>query len=87
MSERAPRRYTDGTVTFEGGVDPGIMPSEIDKNQVAFAINSSFRQGFISPRPGFVQKDFDICVSITADNAIVTADQTDVTADGWSEKY
>lgn len=86
MSERAPRRYTDGTVTFEGGVDSGIMPSEIDKNQVAFAINSSFRQGFISPRPGFVQKDFDICVSITADNAIVTADQTDVTADGWSEQ-
>jgi hypothetical protein len=85
MSERAPRRYTDGTVTFEGGIDTGVMPSEIDKNQVAFAINSSFREGFVSPRPGYVQKDYSICLTVTADNDIVTADQTNVTADGWSE--
>lgn len=36
MSERAPRRYTDGSVTFDGGIDAGVMPSEVDKNQVAF---------------------------------------------------
>lgn len=86
MSERAPRRYTDGSVTFEGGIDAGVMPSEVDKNQVAFAVNASFRQGFISPRPGFVQKDFGICVTITADNDQITADQINVTADGWSEE-
>ena len=85
MSERAPRRYTDGSVTFEGGIDSGVMPSEVDKNQVAFAVNASFRQSFVSPRPGFVQKDYSICVTITADNAEITADQTNVTADGWSE--
>ena len=84
MSERAPRRYTDGSVTFEGGIDAGVMPSEVDKNQVAFAVNASFRQGFISPRPGFIQKDYDVCLSITADSTLVTADQTNVTADGYS---
>lgn len=86
MSERAPRRYTDGTVTFEGGIDAGVMPSEVDKNQVSFAVNASFRQGFVAPRPGFVQQDYDLCVTITADNAEITADQTNVTADGWSEE-
>jgi len=86
MSERAPRRYTDGSVTFEGGIDSGVMPSEVDKNQVAFAVNASFRQSYVAPRPGFVQKDFGICVTITADNAQITADQTNVTADGWSEE-
>jgi len=85
MSERAPRRYTDGSVTFEGGIDSGVMPSEVDKNQVAFAVNASFRQSYVSPRPGFVQKNFGICVTVTADNDRITADQTDVTADGWSE--
>jgi hypothetical protein len=55
MSERAPRRYTDGSVTFEGGIDAGVMPSEVDKNQVAFAVNANFRQGFVSCRPGLVQ--------------------------------
>jgi len=86
MSERAPRRYTDGSVTFEGGIDAGVMPSEVDKNQVAFAVNASFREGFISCRPGFVQKDYNICVTITADNEEITCDQTNVTADGWSEE-
>ena len=85
MSERAPRRYTDGSVTFEGGIDAGVMPSEVDKNQVAFAVNASFRQSFVSPRPGYVQKNYDICTIVTADNAEITADQTNVTADGWSE--
>jgi hypothetical protein len=85
MSERAPRRYTDGSVTFEGGIDAGVMPSEVDKNQVAFAVNANFRQGFVSCRPGFVQKDYDLCVTITADNDQITSDQTNVTADGWSE--
>jgi len=86
MSERAPKRYTDGSVTFEGGVDSGVMPSEVDRNQVAFAVNASFRQGFASPRPGFIQKDMVICDSITADNATITADITNITADGYSEE-
>ena len=86
MSERAPKRYTDGSVTFEGGVDSGVMPSEVDRNQVAFAVNASFRQGFVSPRPGFIQKDMVICDAITADNITITSDITNITADGWSEE-
>jgi len=86
MSERAPRRYTDGSVAFDGGIDAGIMPSKVDQNQVAFAVNANFRAGFASPRPGYVQQDYNLCVSITADNAEITADQTNVTADGWSEE-
>lgn len=55
MSERAPRRYTDGSLSFEGGVDSGKVPSLIGKNQSAFAVNTTFREAFASPRPGFKQ--------------------------------
>jgi hypothetical protein len=56
MSERAPRRYSDGSLSFEGGIDSGKAPSLIGKNQSAFAVNTTFREAFASPRPGFIQK-------------------------------
>lgn len=38
---------------MEGGVDSGFVPSLIRENEIAWAINTSVRGGFIKPRPGF----------------------------------
>ena len=84
MSERAPNRYTDGSLSFEAGVDMGRAASLISKNQVAFAVNSTFRQGFVSPRPGYVEKDYAACAQLTADSILFRADNTTVTADGYT---
>jgi len=58
MSERAPRRFTDGALSFEGGMDAGRVPQLIGPNQVAFAVNTTFRGGYASQRPGFVKQAF-----------------------------
>jgi len=84
MSERAPNRYTDGSLSFEAGVDMGRTASLISKNQVSFAVNSTFRQGFVSPRPGYVEKDYAACAQLTADSILFRADNTTVTADGYT---
>ena len=83
MSERAPRRYTDGSISLEGGIDSGKIPSLIGKNQCAFAINTTFRQGFASCRPGFQQQAIALSNDlITGDNTQITADSITVTVDG-----
>jgi len=53
MSERAPKRKIDGNITFEGGVDTGKSPSLVSENQVQWAINTTFRGGYASCRPGW----------------------------------
>lgn len=58
MSEKAPKRYSDGSLSFEGGVDSGVLPYLVEQNQVAFAVNCTFRGGQISPRPGWSKKTF-----------------------------
>lgn len=39
--------------SLEGGIDSGIAPSLIQPNQVAKAINTQFRNGYMSCRPAF----------------------------------
>lgn len=58
MSENAPKRLTDGAISFEGGMDSGRVPNLIGKNQVAFSVNVSFRGGFASQRPGWEKRAF-----------------------------
>lgn len=58
MSEKAPKRLSDGSLSFEGGVDSGVQPYLVEQNQVAFAVNCTFRGGQISPRPGWSKKTF-----------------------------
>lgn len=58
MSEKAPRRYSDGSLSFDGGVDSGRSPSLIQPNNVAFAVNCSFEGGYVFPRPGYAYQDY-----------------------------
>ena len=47
------KRIYDGVVDFSGGVDSGRAPSEIDANQVAFALDTTCRGGRLSNRPPY----------------------------------
>ena len=43
----------DGFFDFALGIDSGIAPQSLPKNQCAFAINTSFRGDFVSDRPPY----------------------------------
>lgn len=46
----------DGFSTLESGVDSGLPPQLIGRNQVAMAVNCTFRGGFIGPRPALIKR-------------------------------
>lgn len=52
MSERAPKRLSDGIVSVERGVNSGIAPDLLLRNQLAFGVNITVRGGFAGTRPG-----------------------------------
>jgi len=56
MSNGAQEFLKDGAITLEGGQDNGRSPSIIQRNQVAFATNTTFRGGFAAPRPGLKKR-------------------------------
>lgn len=60
MSKRSDEKgwLIDGNLTWEGGVDGGRSPSLLRRNQVADAVNCTFRAGFIKPRHGLKLIDF-----------------------------
>lgn len=47
-----PEFIVDGLGSFEGGVNSGVAPQLLERNQLAFATNASLRNGFIHNRPG-----------------------------------
>lgn len=49
----SPDRYFAGFSTLEAGMNGGISPSLIGKNQVAASVNVTYRGGFATTRPGF----------------------------------
>ena len=51
MADRA--RVEDGFSVVDSGVDSNRNPLLLPPNMAAWAINGSFRTGFISPRPGY----------------------------------
>lgn len=53
MQRLEANRVIDGFMTLEKGVDSGRHPALLEANQSAFAVNATFRGGFVSPRPGF----------------------------------
>lgn len=55
MSVRDPKRLSDGLTSLEGGCDSGTNPSILLPNQCAYAVNVTFRGGFASTRPRFMQ--------------------------------
>lgn len=58
MSERAPKRISDGSISFEGGVDTGRSPNLVARNQVVWAVNTTFYGAFCSTRPGWKKLPF-----------------------------
>lgn len=49
----------DAIATLEAGMNAGIAPLLLQKNQVAFATNCTFRGGFVQNRPPFRKIPFD----------------------------
>lgn len=52
LSERAPKRISDGIANVERGVNSGLAPDLLPRNQLAFAVNMTVRGGFAGTRPG-----------------------------------
>lgn len=52
----APKTYYDEISTFEGGMNSGIDPLLLEKNQLAFATNLTTRRGFVTDRPPFFKR-------------------------------
>ncbi len=48
----------DGFISLEGGIDSGRAPNLIDRNEGAFAVNTTFRGGFATCRPGWSKVPF-----------------------------
>lgn len=46
-------RLQDGYVSLEGGVDSSLPSALLNPNQVSWAVNTTFRDGWPKPRPGF----------------------------------
>lgn len=51
-----PNKYTDSVSSFEGGMQSGVSPLVLPKNQIGVGVNCSLRGGFIHPRPAFQKK-------------------------------
>ena len=68
MAVTDPKRQSDGFLTLEEGVDQGKAPNLISEKAVAFAINTSFRGGWPTPRPGFIKLPLTF-----SDNGVATA--------------
>jgi hypothetical protein len=60
MSEYAPKRLSDGSVSFEAGVDTGRSPNLIERNQVVWAINTTMQGAICATRPGWKKLPFSL---------------------------
>lgn len=56
MASVVDQMLRDGNLEFSGGQDADGPLSMLDRNQVGFATNTTFRHGKASPRPGFVRR-------------------------------
>lgn len=56
VSVRDSKRVSDGFLELSLGVNQGVAPNLLPVNQTAFAINTSFRGGWPTPRPGFINR-------------------------------
>lgn len=55
----------DGSLSFEGGVDGGRAPVMLGDNQVAYAINATFRGGYPKQRPKVRRLSYTVSGAIT----------------------
>lgn len=52
-------RMVDGYLSGEGGIDSSVAPSLVGKNQWAWAVNTSFRDVWPTPRPGWIARQLE----------------------------
>lgn len=55
----SPQELKDGLLTFENGVNHGIAPELVPRNQLFEAVNVSVRGDFAGPRPYFIKRYLD----------------------------
>ncbi len=55
-SVQDPRRVSAGWLSLEAGVNQGVAPNLVPPNQSAFAVNTSFRGGWPTPRPAWIKR-------------------------------
>ncbi len=53
-------KVNDGNVSFLGGQNDGLFPSQIRKDQYRRGINVTTKRGVISPRPGFIDQQIEV---------------------------
>lgn len=58
-------KFYDGLFDFELGMDSGVQPLLLNRNQAAFITNGTVRQTFISPRPSYRKINLDFGGSAT----------------------
>src|SRR5690348_2201456 len=56
MSRRDPNVLYDGVSTILRGVNSGLAPISLGRDQLAWAINTTFRNNYATSRPGFVKR-------------------------------
>jgi hypothetical protein len=84
--ERDPGRVSDGFVSLERGMDSGRASNTLARNQVSFAINTTFRGGFPQCRPGFRKVELSFTDSTALENFEDNLFQGASYYAGWARK-
>src|SRR5512139_3635899 len=71
MSKYDPKAIVDGFNLVTRGVNSGLAPSSLGRDQMAWAINTTFRNGYAQHRPGMTQRELDFS---DADNPSLQSD-------------
>lgn len=56
MAVTDPKRQSDGFLSLEAGVNQGVAPNLVPRNQAVFAVNTTMRGGWPTPRPGWIRR-------------------------------
>jgi hypothetical protein len=59
-----PKKYQDFISEFTSGMDSGIAPLLLKKNQLAIAVNCSLRGGFLHPRAPWIKRSLNVSATL-----------------------
>lgn len=60
MSRRDPKSLTESVTMITRGVNSGLPPVSLGRDQLAWAVNATFRNGYAQPRPGITRCILDL---------------------------
>jgi hypothetical protein len=74
MAEQSytPKKYVDFISDFDNGMNSGLSPLLLKKNQLSVAINISLRDGFAHPRPPFIKRTLNFNGNSALQNLVNT---------------